>query len=222
LPGQRGYPGGARQATAPAAGARNYTPGAAVNHGPKTPVQNLGGHPYPIRKDLPPPVGLNPPAAAYTGISPGAFKSYGSGGRGYGGGYIGAPAFFPYLGYGSNFYSAPEPPLYDPNAEANAAVQDAMAQQIQQLSADLEAVKQQQPRPAAPAAAPSQPPPPAIPITLVLRSGQQLSVQSYAVMNGTLWDLSKQPARKYPISGIDIPASEKATEANGGEFPRLP
>jgi hypothetical protein len=97
-----------------------------------------------------------------------------------------------------------------------------LAQQIQQLSADLEAVKQQQTRPAAPAAVPSEPPPPAIPITLVLRNGQQVSVQSYALMNGTLWDLSKQPARKYPISNIDIPASEKATEASGGEFPRLP
>src|SRR5947208_14925303 len=31
--------------------------------------------PYPVRKDRPPPVGLTPPAAAYTGITPGAFST---------------------------------------------------------------------------------------------------------------------------------------------------
>src|SRR5436305_2135983 len=47
---------------------------------PGSQIQNLGGRPYPIRTDIPPPLGLNPPAASYTGISPGAFKSphYGS------------------------------------------------------------------------------------------------------------------------------------------------
>src|SRR3954470_4621443 len=124
---QRGYREAGPQAPGPAAGApRNYNPGAAAAHGPRTPVQNLGGRPYPIRRDLPPPVGLTPPAAAYTGISPGALKSYGSGGRGswgYGGGFIGAPAIFPYWGYDSNFNPAPQPPPYDSNAEANAVVQ---------------------------------------------------------------------------------------------------
>ena len=48
-----------------------------------------------------------------------------------------------------------------------------------------------------------------------------MSIQSYAIMNGFLWDFSKQPARKIPVSNIDIPESTKATEANGTEFPDL-
>jgi hypothetical protein len=46
-------------------------------------------------------------------------------------------------------------------------------------------------------------------------------VQNYAVMNGVLWDFSRQPTRKIPIASIDVSASTSATEANGGEFPQL-
>jgi len=59
------------------------------------------------------------------------------------------------------------------------------------------------------------------PITLVLRNGQQIQVQNYAVMDGVFWDFSKQPARKIPLSSINLQASAEATEANGGEFPDL-
>jgi hypothetical protein len=66
------------------------------------------------------------------------------------------------------------------------------------------------------ASTPSQPP-----IAVVLKDGQRLSVQSYAVMNGFLWDFSRQPVRKIPVSNIDLGESVKATEANGTEFPDL-
>src|SRR5947209_15657709 len=59
---------------------------------PATP--NLGGRPYPIRTDIPTPIGLNPPAASYTGILPGAYKQQintgGHYGRG-GGALLAAP-----------------------------------------------------------------------------------------------------------------------------------
>jgi hypothetical protein len=35
------------------------------------------------------------------------------------------------------------------------------------------------------------------------------------------WDFTNQPVRRIPIAGIDIPASQKATEESGAEFPQL-
>lgn len=59
------------------------------------------------------------------------------------------------------------------------------------------------------------------PVTVVLRDGKSFQTQSYAVMNGTLWDFSKPNPRKVPVAAIDIAASQKATDAAGGEFPDL-
>src|SRR4051794_38667035 len=58
---------------------------------------NLGGRPYPIRRDLPAPVGLNPPASAYTGISPGALRPDTSSHRGsrFFPGFVAPPVFLP-------------------------------------------------------------------------------------------------------------------------------
>lgn len=111
---------------------------------------------------------------------------------------------------------------YDPNVAAAMAAQNALVNQVRNLSAQvaqLEYGQQMQQTPYAP----EQPPaPPQVPVTLVLRSGQQLQVQNYAVMDQTFWDFSKQPVRKIPLSSIDIGASEKATKASGGEFPQMP
>ncbi len=205
-------------------------------------TSNLGGRPYPLRTDIPTPVGLNSPAASYTGILPGAYRSQANAGGRYGrgaGALIAAPLYYPYFGFGfdpslNTFPSYNE--TIDPNAQAFAAAQDSLGEQIQQLAAELDSVKRQvnTPAPFAPPATP--PPPPAMspgpyaadsasqttpPITVVLKNGQRLSVQSYAVMNGLLWDFSKQPVRKIPVSTIDIPESVKASEANGTEFPDL-
>jgi hypothetical protein len=62
---------------------------------------------------------------------------------------------------------------------------------------------------------------PAPPVTLILTNGEKVQVQNYAIMGSTFWDFSKQPARRIPLSSIDIPASTKATEANGAEFPPI-
>jgi len=116
-------------------------------------------------------------------------------------------------------------PAADPNAVAAIQAQQALAQQLQRLTAQvaqLQNAQQPQQMPLPEALQPQQPEPPSVPITVVLRNGQQLQVQNYAVMNETFWDLSKQPARKIPLSSIDVGASTRATEANGGEFPSLP
>jgi hypothetical protein len=147
---------------------------------------------------------------------------------------IGAPYYYPYLGYDPSLNTFPSyNETIDPNAQAFAAAQDSLGEQIRQLTAELDSVKRQVSAPPTPYAPP---PPPAIappasqetgaaasepPIAVVLKDGQHLSVRSYAVMNGFLWDFSKQPVRKIPVSNIDVSASVKASEANGTEFPDL-
>jgi len=73
------------------------------------------------------------------------------------------------------------------------------------------------------AAPPSSDPPPATApaVTVVLRSGQKIEVQNYAIMGDSFWDFSRQPARRIPLSSVDIAASTKATEAGGGQFPAI-
>jgi len=198
---------------------------------------NGGPGPYSIRTDIPTPIGLNPPAASYTGILPGAYKPQVSGHYGRGGrALLAAPLYYPYLGYDSSLNTFPSyNEMIDPNAQAFAAAQDSLGEQIRQLTAELDSVKRQvnTPAPYAPQAVPQTAPPSgptsdaadstsqASPIAVILKNGQRLSVHSYAVMNGVLWDFSRQPVRKIPISTIDVPQSVKASEANGTEFPDL-
>ena len=198
---------------------------------------NIGGSPYPIRTDIAPPTGLIPPAAAYSGISPGGLRVVGPRSR-----YPTIPIFAPPIYYpgafgGYNDYGSSVKPYNDPNGDSAdksnmMAAQDAMAEQIRQLSSDIESMRanaaaQQQPAaPSAPAPAAgtssnSAPESEQTPIQLILNNGDKLSIKSYAVMSGMLWDFSSGRLRKVPISSVDIPASTKATEAKGGEFPQL-
>src|SRR4051812_3893540 len=126
---------------------------------------NIGGRPYPLRTDIPPPTGLIPPAAAYTGISPGAYRYQGNlgghYGRGGGGALLAAPVYYPYLGYDSSLNTFPGyNEQIDPNAQAFAAAQESLGEQIRQLSAELDSVKRQFVTPPAPPVAPAVPQPP--------------------------------------------------------------
>ena len=139
-------------------------------------------------------------------------------------GYLAAP-FYPLWDYSADYgysgypaysagYDQPAPPPED----------NALGDQIAQLSAQLNDLQNQlgQRASSEPAAAAQEiPQPPSPPLTVVLTNGKTLQVQNYAVMENALWDLSSQPVRKIPISTIDVPASTKATEANGTEFPNL-
>jgi hypothetical protein len=73
--------------------------------------------------------------------------------------------------------------------------------------------------PAGAPAVPAEPLPPSVPITIVLKSGQKMEVQNYAIMNGMFWDFSKQNAKKIPLNEVDVAASSQATDAAGGAFP---
>ncbi|HMF74764.1 MAG TPA: hypothetical protein VK604_03790, partial [Bryobacteraceae bacterium] len=99
-----------------------------------------------------------------------------------------------------------------------------LSEQVQQLGAQQLGAQQMNAQqgsyPAAPPSAPIPDPSPApTPVTVVLRSGQKIQVQNYAVMGDSFWDFSRQPARRIPLSSIDVGASTKATQASGGEFP---
>ncbi len=137
--------------------------------------------------------------------------------------YWAAPYYYPVLDYGDTGYSGNKPDYYDtgddPSSQAAMMAQNALMEQVQRLSAQVAQLQNGQP--AQPQSNTQQQEPPQVPVTLVLRNGQQLQVQNYAVMDQTFWDLSRQPVRKIPIASIDVAASAKATEASGGDFPAL-
>jgi hypothetical protein len=172
------------------------------------------------------PLGLHGPASSYTGIRAGALRSYGFRGRDFRRvpyGYFFAPYYYPFLDYANSAYPdygyGPDPAA-DPSAQDAALAGNMLGDQINRLSAEVEQLKYGQPQvPVLQTRDDPQPPPP--PVMLVLRNGQQLKVQNYAIMDQTFWDFSSQPTRKIPITNIDIAASAKATAAGGGEFPQL-
>lgn len=131
--------------------------------------------------------------------------------------YIGAPYYLP---FGNDFYpDAPADSQPPPSVDGSQ-----LNELVQQLSAKIDDLQNQLgQRPAvSPAPAASETPqPPAPPLAIVLKNGQTLQVQSYAVMNNNFWDFPSQPARKIPLSNIDVAASIKASEANGAEFPPI-
>ena len=143
-------------------------------------------------------------------------------------GYFSAP-YYPFLGYGDSGFAsyqddAPPPP--DPGLRRGVqnmmAAQGALDQQVQILSDQIEQLRNAQGRAAMPQNNEDvQQTTPQVPITVVLRNGQQIQVQNYAVMDQTFWDFTRQPARKIPVSSIDVAASTRATEAKGAEFPEL-
>jgi hypothetical protein len=168
---------------------------------------------------------LPPPAS---GISPLAWRQMqrsnhlGYGNAGYGAFF--APSYYPFLGYADSGFTGSSydaPPPEDAGSQSATAAEAALSRQVQILSDQLEQLKDSQQRSAIPANNDVQETTPHVPITIVLRNGQQLQVQNYAVMDRTFWDFSRQPVRKIPVSSIDIGASTRATEATGGEFPKL-
>ena len=182
-------------------------------------VSPAGGRSLALPHNLPTAPGLWTPAAGYTGINRGALRSTNY--RRIPFSYWVAPYYYPPLDYSDSSYAAP--PYsggYDPSTDAVAMAQNALADQVQRLSAQVAQLQYGQQNPAI-AYGQQDSQPPQVPVTLVLRNGQQFQVQNYAVMDQTFWDFTRQTARKIPVSSIDVAASAKATQANGGEFPQL-
>jgi hypothetical protein len=162
-----------------------------------------------------------PTYSGYTGINPGAIptnrfgqNNYANGRRGYGAGLY-AGSYYPYLFSSYDDYPLPlsyAPYGEDPNAQTAQVTANLMAEQAQQMPT---------PQYYSPAPYVAAPPVSDPPITLVLNSGAKVTLQSYAVMGQMIWDFSRQPARKIPLSSVNVVASQQATEASGAEFPAL-
>ncbi len=137
--------------------------------------------------------------------------------------YVAAPFYYPFFDWGGDYAPAPPAPVddYAPDpTDALMANQAALGRQVQRLTAQLnDLMNGQTYQQQAPAAEPAGPPP--VPLTLILRDGQQLQVQNYAVTDNTFWEFTDRGTRKIPLSNIDLAASAKATQANGGEFPQI-
>lgn len=56
---------------------------------------------------------------------------------------------------------------------------------------------------------------------LVFRDQHQEQVQNYAIVGQTLWNFTSGHTQKIPLSDLDLPATQKANDAQGVEF-RLP
>ncbi len=201
-----------------------------------TTISTLSGR-YPSAGELvyPTPIGLQQQFSGFTGINPGAIPSgthrQDSRQYGYGGGVLFSPYYYPTLDSSASFYSRNDPGQ-DPAAQSAAATANLLGEQLQRLSSEVEALRQERemanvPAQATPyearssAAATEDQAPPQPPLTLVLRSGKRVQVKSYAVMGQDLWDFSGQPAKRIPLATVDHGASKSATEAAGGEFPEL-
>src|SRR5215472_8435442 len=96
---------------------------------PRIPSPIEGGRPYPVHSYGPPPLGLRAPAAGYTGIDPGALKSYSHSNRHNNqrlpAGYF-APYYYPFLGYTDSGYET-YPPYYDaqdPEAQSQGVMEN--------------------------------------------------------------------------------------------------
>jgi hypothetical protein len=194
---------------------------------------------------LPTPIGLQRQYAGLTGINPGALPTgpyrtgrgpgygYGSGRR-YGFASYGYYPYFPLFDNNddSSFYN--NSPSYgggDPAAQTAGVNANLLGEQVERLSAEVEALRSEReqdggvPMPRsrynAPPLLPADETPASAPITLILRDGKQLKLNSYAVMGQEIWDFSSQPAKKIALASLNLEASQKATEAAGGEFPSL-
>jgi len=144
----------------------------------------------------------------YGGVGLYPFVGYGYGLGYYGDNYLGND-YYGNGGYDAAPYYAPqEQPQYQPNYDAGP--EPYAGYPPVPYAADPNQQQQPMSDPA---------PPPSSPITVVLKNGQKLEVQNYAIMNGFFWDFTRANSKHIPVGDVDVAASVKATEAAGGTFP---
>ena len=99
------------------------------------------------------------------------------------------------------------------------------SREIDRLSDEVERLRDEQSRYAAPAPAPktqAQSKPEAHePTVLVFRDKHKQEVENYAIVGQTLWIFSEQRATKSPLSSLDVDATSRANDERGLEF-RVP
>ena len=181
----------------------------------------------------------NPYTNAFSGQRryPNQYQGYSYNRRGHTYGVV-APFFYGF-GYANPYYSDysddslaglpnqdPVDTPADPASQHLAMQEDLLGQEIDQLNSEISAMKEQsrQAEPPVPYRAlpqegeePVNPPTP--PVTVVLNDGRKFQSSNFAVVNDTFWDFSKSPARRVAMMEVNVPASVKASAADGAEFP---
>src|SRR5215472_2227893 len=132
------------------------------------------------------------------------------------GGSFGAPFFSPFW-----FSSAPSQPEPQQPVSAEESSHDReLALEVQELSDEIQAMRDEQQRRDSAKNAPPQPfvqdlgPT----TTLVLRDGVQLSVRNYAIVGDTIWLLDSHNTQKIPIAKLDVAATQQINDKNGVDF----
>ncbi len=135
---------------------------------------------------------------------------------------FGAPFFGPsYIpGFDTGYYPPAQQPVVVSQTDTSSDIQ--LALQMQRLTDEVESMREEQRRQAAPPPGASlSPRQPAVPTTFVFRDGHRVSTQNYAIAGQTLWILTEHTARKVAIADLDRAATEQANSANGIEL-RIP
>jgi hypothetical protein len=145
----------------------------------------------------------------------------------FGGPFLGAPfwgpPYYPYdYGYG---YGPPAPPAQPVVVNSDNGSNTQLAVEVQRLSDEVEDMRNDEARRLSQerAAAANQgqslsAQEPAVATVFVFQDGLRISARSYAIAGQTLWVFDEHVARKYQLTNLDGPATEKANAANGVEF----
>ncbi len=130
--------------------------------------------------------------------------------------YAYSPGYYPWYPLFSD--------TYDVSSNAYGEQSYQLQQQVDQLSYEVQRLREEQAERSAPPPSPPQQPQPQSsattpqPTTLVFRDGRTQKVNNYAIAGGTLWVFTEQRARKIPLSDLDIPATRETNEEQGVPF----
>jgi hypothetical protein len=154
-------------------------------------------------------------------FNPGLWSNWGWGGYpGYfGPGYPWSSLSYP--GFPEDYQSGQEeqsaagygPP---PDYAAGPGYDDTLANQIQELSQEVAALRQQQSQP--PAQSETAPQEKATPTVFAYRDGHHFEAQNYAIQGQTLWVFGDQITRRISLADLDLSATKQLNDARGVEF----
>jgi hypothetical protein len=154
------------------------------------------------------------------GFGTGFGAGFGSGWPFWGGGFGYPYSYYPYsypfdYGYGYGQAPAAQPAATDNGSSTQLAVE------MQQLSDEVQDLKEDLRDRQASAARPQLPPgslsaqPPSATTTFVFRDGHRVITQNYVIAGQTLWIFNEHTAKKISLADLDRAATEQVNSANG-------
>ena len=128
--------------------------------------------------------------------------------------------YYPFLSYPPLFW--PETGYVQQQQQSYPVAQQtyddtALRNQIERLADEVERLRQEQEARRAPQPSPG-PSLEQTPTVLVFRDGHRSDVQNYGIVGQTVWVFDERHAKKYPLTDLDLPATNAANEQRGAEF----